>query len=119
MVQYEIRQLLPASMNEAIQISQLPYGEGRGVPHNSQDLISSEGVTQVSVVIFLCVSGYNTFFFCVFPQIFKLYVVVLTILATSVGDERSFSALKRLNNYLRRSQRQDRLSSLALISIEK
>jgi hypothetical protein len=44
---------------------------------------------------------------------------VLTIPATSAVDERSFSALKRLKNYLRNSQSQDRLSSLALINNEK
>jgi hypothetical protein len=40
---------------------------------------------------------------------------VLTIPATSAADERSFSTLKRLKNYFRNSQIQDRLSSLALI----
>jgi hypothetical protein len=43
---------------------------------------------------------------------------VLTIPATSVADEHSFSALKRLKNYLRISQTQDRLS-LILIYIGK
>jgi hypothetical protein len=37
---------------------------------------------------------------------------------TSAVDECSFSALKRLKNYLRNSQSQDRLS-LALVNIEK
>jgi hypothetical protein len=41
---------------------------------------------------------------------------VLTIPATSAADERSFSALKRLKNYLRNSKR---LSSPALINVEK
>jgi hypothetical protein len=44
---------------------------------------------------------------------------VLTIPATRAADERSFSALKRLENYLRNLQSQVRLSSLALINIEK
>jgi hypothetical protein len=44
---------------------------------------------------------------------------VLTIPATSAADERSFSVLKRLKNYLRNWQSQDRLSSLAMINIEK
>jgi hypothetical protein len=35
---------------------------------------------------------------CVFPQIFKFCELVLAISATSDPDERSFSALKRLNN---------------------
>jgi hypothetical protein len=40
----------------------------------------------------------------VFLQIFKLCELVLTIPAMSATDERSFSALKRLKNYLRKSQ---------------
>jgi hypothetical protein len=56
---------------------------------------------------------------CVFPQILKLGELVLTIPGTSAADERSFSALKRLKNYLRNSQSQVRLSSLVLINIEK
>jgi hypothetical protein len=34
-------------------------------------------------------------------------------------DEHSFWALKRLKNYFKNSQSQDRLSSLALMNIEK
>jgi hypothetical protein len=56
---------------------------------------------------------------CIFPQIFKLYELVLTMPATSAADELSFSALKRLKNYLKNLQSQDRLSSLALTNIEK
>jgi hypothetical protein len=51
---------------------------------------------------------------CIFPQIFKLCELVLTIPVTSAADERSFSALKKLKNYLRNLQSQDWLSSLAL-----
>jgi hypothetical protein len=56
---------------------------------------------------------------CVFQQIFKLWELVLTIPATSAAEERSFSVLERLKNYFRNSQSQDRLSSLALMNIEK
>jgi hypothetical protein len=44
---------------------------------------------------------------------------MLAIPTTSAADERPFSTLKRLRNYLRNSQRQDRLSSLALMNTEK
>jgi hypothetical protein len=44
---------------------------------------------------------------------------VLTIPATGAVDEHSFSALKRLKTYLRNSQSQDGLSSLALMNTEK
>jgi hypothetical protein len=39
--------------------------------------------------------------------------------STSAADESSFSALKRLKNYLRNVWRKDRLSSLALMNTEK
>jgi hypothetical protein len=39
--------------------------------------------------------------------------------SNSAVGERSFSPLERLKNYLRNSQSQDRLSSLALMNIEK
>ena len=38
---------------------------------------------------------------------------------TSNVAERSFSALKRIKTYLRNSMEEDRLSSLAIIHIEK
>jgi hypothetical protein len=44
---------------------------------------------------------------------------VLAVPTTSAADERSFSAPKRLKNYLRNSQGQDRLSLLALMNTEK
>jgi hypothetical protein len=44
---------------------------------------------------------------------------VLAIPTTSAVDEISFSILKRLKNYLRNTQSQDRLSSLALMNTEK
>jgi len=52
-------------------------------------------------------------------QITKLASLILTILATSAGAERSFSALKRIKTHLRNSQSQNRLSALSLLSIEK
>jgi hypothetical protein len=54
-----------------------------------------------------------------FPQLAKLCTLVLTIPATSVSVERSFSALKRIKTYIRNSTGQARLSRLALMSIEK
>jgi hypothetical protein len=53
------------------------------------------------------------------PEIFKLISLVSTIPATTSSAERSFSALRRIQNYLRSTQGQERLSSLALLSIEK
>ena len=55
----------------------------------------------------------------VFPETLKLCKLILTIPATSVSSERTFSSLKRIKTYLRNSQSQDRLSSLSLLNIER
>lgn len=55
----------------------------------------------------------------VFYETNKLFSLILTIPSTSVSVERNFSALKRIKTYLRNSMTQNRLSALALISIEK
>ena len=49
----------------------------------------------------------------------KLIQLFLTIPATSVANERSFSTLDRIRSFLRCTMSQERLSSLARISIEK
>ena len=53
------------------------------------------------------------------PEVVKLANLILTIPASSASPERSFSILKRIKNFLRNSMEQTRLSSLAIISIEK
>lgn len=54
-----------------------------------------------------------------FVELYKLTLLVLTIPSTSASAERSFSALKRIKSLQRSTQGQERLSSLALMSIEK
>jgi hypothetical protein len=54
-----------------------------------------------------------------YPNLEFLLRIYLTIPITSVSAERSFSALKRIKTYLRNTMRQTRLTSLALIHIEK
>ena len=53
------------------------------------------------------------------PQLYKLVSLVATIRATSAGVERSVSCLKRLKSYTRNTMGQVRLSSLALLAIER
>ncbi len=53
------------------------------------------------------------------PQLNKLFSLVATIGATSAGVEMSFSCLKRLKSYTRNPMGQGRLSSLALLAIER
>ena len=47
-----------------------------------------------------------------------MYVILGTIAVSSASAERSFSRLKLIKSYLRSTMSQERLSSLALISIE-
>lgn len=54
-----------------------------------------------------------------FSEIFNLSSLILTIPATTSSVERSFSALKRIKTYLRNQMHEERLSELAIISIEK
>ena len=54
-----------------------------------------------------------------FPVLVKSLQIVLTIAVSTAHCERSFSALKRIKNYLRSSVAQQRLVDLAILSIEK
>lgn len=54
-----------------------------------------------------------------FSEIFKLSSLILTIPVSSSSVERSFSALKRIKSYARNKMLKNRLSELAIISIEK
>ena len=53
------------------------------------------------------------------PQAYRLFSIIATIPATTVSVERSFSCLSRIKTFLRSTMGQERLSSLALASIEK
>ena len=52
------------------------------------------------------------------PELSKIIKVFSVIPATSCSAERSFSSLRRLKTYLRNTMGQDRLSSLAVMTIE-
>ena len=53
------------------------------------------------------------------PEFAKALKILAMIPATSCSAERSFSSLRRLKTYLRNSMGQERLSSLALLHIER
>lgn len=55
----------------------------------------------------------------IFPDVFTATMICITIPITSASVERSFSKLKLIKNYLRNTMSQDRLSSLALLNIER
>lgn len=54
----------------------------------------------------------------VFKQISKLLEIIVTTPMTTTEVERSFSTLKRIKSFLRHSATQDRLTALAVLSIE-
>ena len=54
-----------------------------------------------------------------FPGILLCFRVALTLRVASATAERSFSAMKRIKTHLRASLSDSRLSSLALIAVER
>lgn len=54
----------------------------------------------------------------VYPYVHIALCTYLCLMATNCSGERSFSALRRVKNYLRSSQNQDRLNALSLLYIE-
>lgn len=55
----------------------------------------------------------------VFPNLYKMVQVSHTLPVTSATSERSFSAIRRINTYLRSTMVHDRFSDLAVLNIEK
>lgn len=54
-----------------------------------------------------------------FSEIYKLCNIVATIPMTTSESERCFSTLKRVKTFLRNTMSQDRLTALAMLSVEK
>lgn len=54
-----------------------------------------------------------------FNETYKLVLIAITIPVSSASCERSFSCLRLIKSYLRNRMGNDRLSSLAILSIEK
>ena len=54
-----------------------------------------------------------------FPEFTKLVRIAMTIAVSTAHCERSFSALKRIKNFLRSTMGENRLMNLAIISIER
>lgn len=54
-----------------------------------------------------------------FGEVIKLLEILITIPMTSSKAERCFSTLKRIKTFLRSTMEKERLSALAMLSIEK
>ena len=54
-----------------------------------------------------------------FPELVKLVKIAMTIAVNTAHCERSFSALKRIKTYLRSTMCEQRLTDLAILSIER
>jgi len=54
----------------------------------------------------------------IYPNMYKLMQVALTLPISSSTCERSFSAMRRIKTWLRSSMLQNRFNNLAIISIE-
>ncbi|KAF0768976.1 zinc finger MYM-type protein 1-like [Aphis craccivora] len=55
----------------------------------------------------------------IYPNLYKLMQVALTILVSSATCDRSFSSMRRLKNWLRSSMLQQRFTNLSIINIER
>lgn len=54
-----------------------------------------------------------------YPNLYKLLSLSLTIPISSATCERSFSAMRKIKNWLRTSMNQDRFTNLSIIYIER
>ena len=54
-----------------------------------------------------------------FPDLIKFFQLILCFPVSSASAERSFSAMRRIKTYLRASMSEQRLSGLAVLSVER
>lgn len=55
---------------------------------------------------------------CVLPNLEILLRIYLSLVCTNVSDERAFSKLKLIKNYLRSTMGEEKLNAFAFLSIE-
>jgi hypothetical protein len=84
------------------------------IPSSSQNTAQNVGSLGTIFKIF-CLSGLAS----VFPQLFVVLQIALTLPVTSASTERTFSKLKLIKTRLRLSMKEDRLESLVIISCER
>lgn len=74
-----------------------------------------ENATVQDILLFLKNNGLDI----AYPNLSILYRILGTISVSTAGAERSFSKLKLIKSYLRSTMSEERLSSLAMISINR
>ena len=80
----------------------------------ARNLLISKGVTNMEDIIKELLHLQHGF-----PEVYHLIKVAMTIPVTSATAERSFSVLKHIKTYLRATMGQERLTHLAVLSIER
>ena len=81
----------------------------------TESLNTAENIKQLAISAFCENSNLSGSY----QEIFKAYIIFLTLPVTTATPERTFSKLKLIKNYLRNRMTQDRLSNLSILSIEK
>ncbi|GBM37493.1 hypothetical protein AVEN_263163-1 [Araneus ventricosus] len=84
-----------------------------GVIYRRSDFRNMTGA--ISLLQFIIENNLQT----TFSETYKLLLIIVTIPKTTSEAERCFSTLKRVKTFLRSTMNGDRLSALAMLSIEK
>ncbi|GBN15150.1 hypothetical protein AVEN_138866-1 [Araneus ventricosus] len=72
-------------------------------------------VLPISLLQFIIENNLQT----TFSETYKLLLIIVTIPMTTAEAEKCFSTIKRVKTFLRSTMSEDRLSALAMLSIEK
>ncbi|GBN92193.1 hypothetical protein AVEN_213017-1 [Araneus ventricosus] len=84
-----------------------------GVIYRRSDFRNMTGA--ISLIQFIIENNLQT----TFSETYKLLLIIVTIPMTTAEAERCFSTLKRVKTFLKSTMSEDRLSALAMLSIEK
>ena len=105
------QQLKPFAQMYAIDITMLET-EVRLISHShAQSTIDAHTINEFGVYLHSCQPAYR--------NLYQIVQIGLTIAVTSAECERSFSALRRIKTRLRTTMSENRLSDLAILSIER
>lgn len=96
-----------------------PFFNKTKLRHELSSIYCAEEFRSLSGTVSLCEFIVRNNLEKSFSECSKLLKLVITIPMTSVEAERCFSTLKRIKTFLRNTMSQERLSALAMLSIEK